>query len=158
MISVPLPVPFPSVRAADCSVQCAWRCALQGFIPMEVHDQSRVRHWHVALVLLVVYAVYVPHLFLTIFVTPEGHSLAGPWKGWEVLLGIGVLFWVTVPLFGDLSFWVASVLFARRQFRFALIMGAIGLGLCATFYSYFVLGSYRGSASPQGALWRQFFG
>jgi len=61
---------------------------VQRFIPMEVHDQSRVRAWRIVLVLLVFYAIYVPHLFLTIFVTPAGHSLAGPWKGWEVLLDL----------------------------------------------------------------------
>jgi len=120
---------------------------------MEVHDQPRVRAWRIALVLLLVYAIYVPHLFLTVAVTPAGHSLAGPWKGWEILLGIGIFFWLTVPLFGDLSFWVASVLFARHQFRFALIVGAIGLGLCATLYSFPMTASYLGGESPQGALW-----
>ena len=131
---------------------------MQRFIPIDVHDQSRVKTWHIALVLLVVYAIYVPHLFLTVLVTPEGHSLAGPWNGQEFLLGFGVLFPLTVPLYGDLSFWVASVLFARHQFRFAFIFGAIGLGLCVTWYSFPMIASYRGGGSPAGALWRQFFG
>jgi len=63
-------------------------------------------------------------------------------------------FWLSVPLFGDLSFWVASVLFATRQFRLALIVGAIGLGLCATLYSFPLVASYvsRDPGATTGGL------
>jgi hypothetical protein len=120
---------------------------------MQVGHKPQVRAWKVALVLLCAYALYVPHLFLTVNEIPSG-ALAGPVSGLEYLLGFGIAFWLLVPLFGDLSFWVASVLFAMRQFRRALIVGAVGFGLCATFYALPLVEPYlRGDpAATSGGL------
>jgi hypothetical protein len=106
------------------------------------------RDWLMTLLLLLAYSIYLPHLFLR--VGELKNALAGPLAGWELLLGLGFGFWLTIPLFGDLAFWIASVLFATHHFRGALIASGIALGLCGIFYSLFVIGGGPGGYCALG--------
>jgi hypothetical protein len=102
---------------------------------MKIDDHRRVSSLSIALVLLAVYGLYVPHLFLTVTVIEHG-ALGGHVNALLYVTGMGMLFMLTLPVYGDLFFWIASVLFARRRFRGAVIVGGIGLGLCASFYCF----------------------
>jgi hypothetical protein len=107
--------------------------------------------WRSPLMLVPVYGIYVPHLFLRVANISDG-GLAGPVAGWEVLLGFCIAFWLTVPLLGDLAFWVASVLFAMGQFHGALIVGGIALGLTATLYPLALVRMYASSRIAPGGI------
>ena len=124
---------------------------------MKIDDHRRVSSLSIALVLLAVYGLYVPHLFLTVTAIEHG-ALGGPVNGLLYVTGMGMLFMLTLPVYGDLFFWIASVLFARRRFHGAVIVGGIGLGLCASFYCFPLIAWDLHRETANGAPARSHFG
>jgi hypothetical protein len=92
---------------------------------MRAKRPRRVRFWSVSLVLVVTWTVYLLHLWLPAGLN-RGGPFVGPYSGWGLLTGHGLAAFLTLPLCGDVSFGVASVLLARGQLRraFIILVGA----------------------------------
>src|SRR5437763_622920 len=87
--------------------------------------------------------MYFIHLFLRVGYLNPNNPLGGPVRGWEIVTGLGIAFLVTIPLFGDLAFWIASALLAIGSFGGARIAAGIALVLSSTLWMWFVVDAMR---------------